>query len=84
MRASASPDALRVRGFDVVDIRNADRSDYPHTIVLDRVGNAGYAERVARALGEVEVVAQRNPDLLLEVTVILGEDLAGDYGEEPE
>jgi hypothetical protein len=67
---------LRARGFDVVDIRNADRSDYEETIVLDRVGVPHYAESVSRTIGAKEPCLQRNDELLLEVTVILGRDLA--------
>ena len=67
---------LRASGFDVVDIRNADRPDYEETIVLDRVGIAAYAESVSRSLGAGEPCLQRNDELLLEVTVILGRDLA--------
>lgn len=71
---------LRELGFDVVDIRNADRHDYEETLVLDRVGVPEYAEAVARKLGVDTPVEQRNGDLLLEVTVILGRDLAAEYG----
>jgi hypothetical protein len=67
---------LRASGFDVVDIRNADRPDYEETIVLDRVGVGEYAESVSRSLGAGEPCLQRNDELLLEVTVILGRDLA--------
>jgi hypothetical protein len=74
---------LREEGFDVVDIRNADRSDYAETLVLDRVGEPGFAESVARALDVESSTRQRNDDLLLEVTVILGRDLADRFGEGP-
>lgn len=70
---------LRERGFDVVDIRNADRSDYPETLVLDRVGVPEFARSVAEELKVQTPVQQRNGDLLLEVTVILGGDLAEQY-----
>ncbi len=76
----ALAERLRDAGFDVVDIRNADRSDYAKTLVLDRVGQKRWADAVARRLGAGEPVQQRNDDLLLEVTVILGEDLAGKPG----
>ncbi len=76
----ALAEKLRDAGFDVVDIRNADRSDYARTLVLDRVGEKRWADAVARRLGAGDPVQQRNGDLLLEVTVILGEDLAGPYG----
>ena len=74
-------ESLRERGFDVVDIRNADRADYEETLVLDRVGHPEYARAVARELGVSSAFRQRNGDLLLEVTVILGRDLASRYGE---
>ena len=70
---------LRERGFDVVDIRNADRRDYPETLVLDRVGVPEFAQSVAEELNVATPVQQRNGDLLLEVTVILGRDLAEEY-----
>ncbi|MEB3323381.1 MAG: LytR C-terminal domain-containing protein [Synechococcaceae cyanobacterium] len=73
-------EALRDRGFDVVDIRNADRNDYAETVVLDRVGRGEYAARVADALGISGWLEQRNEDLLLEVTVILGRDRGAQYG----
>lgn len=76
---------LRDKGFDVVDIRTADdtRRDgkiYEHTLVLDRVDETRWAQAVAKSLGVSEVVRQRNDDLLLEVTVILGRDLAERHG----
>ncbi len=67
---------LRGLGFDVVDVRNADRRDYEETIVLDRVGVPEYANFVSRALRAKEPVLQRDDGLMLEVTVILGRDLA--------
>ena len=80
-------ESLRARGFDVVTIDNADRDDYEETLVLDRVGEMEYAAAVAKELGTEPSFLQKNPDLLLEVTVILGKDRAGDYvpvpGEEP-
>ncbi|GJM44777.1 MAG: hypothetical protein DHS20C21_16190 [Gemmatimonadota bacterium] len=72
-------EALRAKGFDVVTIDNADRSDYRETLVLDRVGEMSYAAAVARELGTEPSFLQKNPDLLLEVTVILGEDQAHAY-----
>ena len=71
---------LRELGFDVVDIRNADRPDYPETLVLDRVGNPAYARSVADALGVAETTGEPAPELLLEVTVILGRDQAPRFG----
>jgi len=70
---------LRDAGFDVVSIGNADRSDYEETLVLDRVGELEYAEAVAAKLGVEPAFRQKNEDLLLEVTVILGRDRAARY-----
>ncbi|MFN8177333.1 MAG: LytR C-terminal domain-containing protein [bacterium] len=81
----AVAERLREKGFDVVDIRTADDTRqknvvYDRTIVLDRVGEPRWADAVARCLGVQEPVRQRNDTLLLEVTVILGRDLAERYG----
>lgn len=70
---------LRAEGFDVVDIRNADRSDYDETIVLDRTGVPRFARSVAREIDAGDPVVDRSDDLLLEVTVILGRDRALEY-----
>jgi hypothetical protein len=48
--------------------------------VLDRVGESRWADAVAKSLGVDETVRQRDDDLLLEVTVILGRDLAERHG----
>jgi hypothetical protein len=74
---------LRELGFDVVSIGNADRSDYEETLVLDRVGNPDYALAVAEELETEPAFRQRNDDLLLEVTVILGRDRAERYCRGP-
>jgi hypothetical protein len=71
---------LRERGFDVVDIRNADRSDYAQTVVLDRVGVPEYALAVASEIGVGNTLEEPNGGLLLEVTVILGRDRGERYG----
>lgn len=75
-------DDLRKKGFDVVYIGNADRSDYAETLVLDRVGDLRYAQAVASELGVEPAFKQKNEELLLEVTVILGRDRAADYARD--
>lgn len=75
-------DDLRRKGFDVVYIGNADRSDYAETLVLDRVGDLRYAQAVASELGVEPAFKQKNEELLLEVTVILGRDRAADYARD--
>jgi len=70
-------DFLRIKGFDVVNVGNAESFEFPETIVVDRVGDMASAWSVARAIGVNNVIQQRDTDLLLEVTIILGKD----YGD---
>jgi hypothetical protein len=65
---------LRLQGFDVVNVGNAENFEFPETIVVDRVGDVASAWRVARALGVDNVIQQKDEDLILEVTLILGRD----------
>ena len=71
---------LRERGFDVVNIDNADHFDYRESVVLDRRGTNGPSEAaraVGNALGTQHVLLQRNEDRLVDVSVVIGRD----YGE---
>jgi len=66
---------LRRAGFDVVDVDNAEDKGFPETVVVDRVDNrAANARLVARELECGNVIPQLEPTLLLEVTVIVGQD----------
>jgi hypothetical protein len=66
---------LRDKGFDVVNIDNAESSDFSKTVVVDRVSSdMRYARLLARKIGCGEVTAQPDPSLFLEVTVIIGRD----------
>jgi len=67
-------DFLRIKGFDVVNVGNAENFEFPETIVVDRVGEMSNAWKVARAIGVNNVIQQQDVDLLLDVTLILGED----------
>jgi len=67
-------DFLRIKGFDVVNVGNAENFEFPETIVVDRVGEMSNAWKVARAIGVNNVIQQQDLDLLLDVTLILGED----------
>ena len=69
---------LRDRGFDVVHIGNAKRSDHETTKVLDRADVPEYAARVAEELDLLTVQTDPDEELLLEVTVIVGVDLAAE------
>ena len=74
--AMRATEALRSRGFDVVDF-SSDRSRIlDRTIVVDRSGNPGIARQVADALGLPKDRVQQRVDrqLLLDATVLLGRD----------
>jgi hypothetical protein len=75
--AARAQEYLIEAGFDVVNTENADGFDYLETIVIDRGGDVALARRVARSLGTPNVIRQVRPDLMLQVTVILGADYAG-------
>ena len=75
--AQRAADALRAKGLDVVAVGNADAQNYEVTVVLVRRGSAGVAQQVAAALGHGQVMEQRDPALLVDVTVVLGRD----YGD---
>jgi hypothetical protein len=69
-------EALRENGFDVVGIRNADRSDHERTIVVSHGGVPGFAQAVAASIGPVILSEEPSTGSFLEVTVILGRDHA--------
>jgi hypothetical protein len=65
---------LRDAGFDVVLTGNAGSWDQDSSVVLDRVGKSDWAEAVAAALGISNVVSQRDTNLFVDVSVVLGKD----------
>ncbi len=69
-------DYLRRQGYDVVRFTNAQRYDYPRTLVVNRGKDFNRARLVAQTLG-VEPSAVENmpdPSLQLDVTLVLGQD----------
>ena len=66
--------SLREGGFQVVEIENADRSDYFATIVVARRADVAGAEAVAGYLGRLPVIRQAWDSELAEVTVVVGSD----------
>jgi hypothetical protein len=66
--------SLREGGFQVVEIENADRSDYFATIVVARRADVAGAEAVAGYLGGLPVIRQAWDSELAEVTVVVGSD----------
>jgi hypothetical protein len=70
---------LRHAGFDVVEFKNADRSDYESTLVKDRSGHERAAEVAAflrKDLGVGRMVEDRVATPSADVLLILGRDLA--------
>lgn len=70
-------DHLKAQGFDPVNVENFERQDIPRTMIIDRYSNAFInGRKAARALGlsddYVSYVA--NPDRLVAVSVIIGQD----------
>jgi hypothetical protein len=65
--------ALTEAGFQVVEVRNADRFDYPKTLVVARTEDLRGARRVAHLVGNARVIRQRSL-VDWDVTVVIGRD----------
>ena len=65
---------FRDLGFDVVAIGNADELERGETRVLDRSGRDGAAREVAQKLGLDSISVALDPELFLDVTVIVGQN----------
>lgn len=65
---------LRDGGFDVLDVSNADRSDYRSTIVVNRTEASDPGRIVAEYLGTRHLIQQTGPQEMIDVTVIVGRD----------
>jgi hypothetical protein len=74
--ATSVRDYLRARGFDVVEMRNYKSFDVEESLVVDRTGAIGNAEKVAYALGinTSRIIQQINPDYYVDVSVVVGRD----------
>jgi LytR cell envelope-related transcriptional attenuator len=65
---------LRDGGFDVLEVSNADRSDYPVTLVVNRGAPPEPGKVVAEYLGTRHVIHQIGSAEMIDVTVIVGRD----------
>lgn len=67
-------DRLRARGFDVVYFGNAANFDWERSVVYARTADTLRARSVAEALAIGRVESRPDPDLHLDVTVVLGRE----------
>ena len=81
-QARAATERLREIGFDVVSFGNAGTFDREVSTVVDRVGRPELASAVARVLGVDAVLSEPNPNLFVDVTVLLGKDWIGDPAQQ--
>jgi hypothetical protein len=65
---------LRDGGFQVVEVANADRSDYVASLVVARRDDPAAASAVARYLGDPPIVRQAWTSDVADVTVVIGSD----------
>ena len=84
--AGAATRNLREAGFDVVDFGDARPFDPDRqSEVVDRVGRNDVAMAVAEVLGIHNVQSEPDPNLYVDVTVVLGSEWSGrDEGTEEE
>ncbi|MDX1494566.1 MAG: LytR C-terminal domain-containing protein [Longimicrobiales bacterium] len=82
--ARAATEELRAAGFDVVTFDNARTFDPERpSEVIDRVGRTDIAQAVAAAIGIDNVQSDPDPNLFVEVTVVVGRDWVGPDGPAP-
>jgi anionic cell wall polymer biosynthesis LytR-Cps2A-Psr (LCP) family protein len=77
--ASRTAELFRSYGFDVVMVGNAQRQDVERTLIVDRVGNEIFANRTADIIRAGAIEREPDPELGVDVTVVLGEDFDGRY-----
>ena len=65
---------LREGGFQVTDVRNADRNDYFATLVIARRSDVSLADEVRHYLGGLPLVRQEWDSELADVSVLVGSD----------
>jgi hypothetical protein len=65
---------LREGGFHVIEVKNADRSDYFATLIVARREDPSGARAVARYLGSPPVILQSRPGDAADVTLVIGSD----------
>ena len=74
--AGQAADLLRQLGFNVVEVSNADRMDYPQTRVIDYTGNPYTTHYLMELvnLTQSQILYQSNPESEIDLAVIMGYD----------
>lgn len=65
--------------FNVVHYGNALKNDYQKTMVIDRIGRPSLAKRIADIINCKEVYTRIDKTLLVDITIIIGNDFEGKY-----
>ena len=65
---------LRLQGIDVLIVENAERLDFPESVIVDRKGNPRLMRRLAKTLGCRTILEQIHPAPLVDATYIIGYD----------
>jgi hypothetical protein len=79
-RAREATEHLRDVGFDVVQFGNARSFDRDSSVVIDRVDRPDLAQAVANVLGIGNVLTEPDPNLFVDVSVLLGRSWSGPVG----
>ena len=66
-------------GFNIVHYGNALRSDYDKTLVIDRIGKPSLAKRIADIINCKEVHTRIDKTLMVDVTIVIGNDFEGRF-----
>jgi LCP family protein required for cell wall assembly len=71
-------ETLVAQGFNVVEVGNADRLDYPTTVIIDYTGSAQTVRFLAETLrvSPANIYSASDPNANVDVRVILGADYA--------
>jgi LytR cell envelope-related transcriptional attenuator len=67
-------DFLIDNGFDIIEFGNAQGWNYPKTMVIARTEDDKVARSLAQVLNTERILHLKDPDALVEATVIVGKD----------
>lgn len=74
--AGTTTEWLRAKNVNVLEPGNADRTDYASTVIIDYTNKPNTSLWLAKLFGVSNVVAGNNPNSLVDVEVIVGQDWA--------